>query len=110
MALGARDAHRFEAPIAYGSTLEFTIQLGVGFGVNAIRTVTKPTTIKTPRTKPMPAPNNRSSHASPLHLKNLERSLAIRPPTSMKPKRTTKNPSRLDAAEERMYWWIHAAG
>src|SRR5579862_6216208 len=100
MAFGARAAQRFEASIAYGSTLESSIQLGVGFGVNATSTAMKATAIRVPRTTPKAPPSNRSSQERPVHLNNLESSVPINDPIITQPKKTTKKPSRSETALE----------
>ena len=60
-----------EASSMYGISFESTTERGGGEGANASNTVTSATAMTTPRTNPKPAPNNRSSHDRPIHLKSL---------------------------------------
>src|SRR5580700_1933223 len=100
MALGASAAHRFDASMAYGSTLESTIQFGAGFGVNAISTAMNATAINDPRTTPNIPPSRRSSQERPVHLNSLAMSAAISEPRITQPKKTIKNPNMFDAVFE----------
>src|SRR5271166_2084478 len=97
IALGASAAHRLDASIAYGRTLESTIQFGVGLGVNAISTAISATAINDPRTTPNAPPSKRSSQERPVHLNNFAISAAMSEPRITHPKKTIKNPNMFDA-------------
>ena len=57
-------------------------EFGIGFGVNAISVVMNTTAISTPRTSPNNPPSPRSSHESPVHLKNFASSFPTSVPAS----------------------------
>src|SRR5258706_3322650 len=110
IAAGASSEAIRDAPIAYGSTTESTIQLGGGVGVKAIRTVIKTAAMMLPRTNPNAAPSSRSSHDNPVHLNSFESKRPTSAPRNTNSKNTMKNPARLQNVFDLTKVCSHAAG